>query len=239
MRSRGFTPLILLAFIALSCEDSDIRISAEYIEGLKAKREITVVLMGDSITSGNFSVSGLSLGRRLKPRLAELLGMRVSMIETGDPDETFDHALRRLDEDVFFFRPDVVLVMLGMNDISRPNFDENLFGKIAADFFQTMKKRDFLAFAVTPAGYRSFYSGRDDFSLLKSLNEIISLHAGLNHYPVIDLTDRVNELHESGSGLVDSLFADTVHLNDRGQDFVAGFICDSIRSIMEKGGGRR
>ena len=239
MRFRGLAPLIFLAFTMLSCEESDIRISAEYLDGLKTKQEITVVFVGDSITGGDYSVSGLSLGKRLKPCLAELLGTRISMIETGDPLETFDHARRRLDEDVFYFRPDVVFVMLGMNDFSHPNFDETLFEKIAADFFAAMKKRVFLAVAVTPAGYRDAFSGKDDFALMQSFNETLSLQAGLNHFPVIDLAGRMNELHERTPGLVDSLFADTVHLNDRGQDFAAGFICDSIRSIMAKGGRRR
>jgi lysophospholipase L1-like esterase len=31
-----------------------------------------------------------------------------------------------------------------------------------------------------------------------------------------------------------SLFVDTVHLNEKGQEFMAGIVCDTIRMIMER-----
>lgn len=73
-------------------------------------REQTVVCFGDSLTEGVVSASYIELLRRQLPD-------GVHLINAGENGDTVLHLLRRLARDVVAHQPDVVLVLVGLNDI--------------------------------------------------------------------------------------------------------------------------
>jgi lysophospholipase L1-like esterase len=151
---------ILLFFIFLpSCEESDLEQASEILKQISGKSEITVVLVGDSITGSEYSTSGGSWGSLLKPRLAEIMGTKISLINSARVDETYDRAIRHMQEDILSFRPDVVFVMLGMNDLQSPNMILSTFHDITFKFYETLRKQGIFVIALTPPGYRNIMPG--------------------------------------------------------------------------------
>jgi lysophospholipase L1-like esterase len=102
----------------------------------------TLVCFGDSITEGAI---GASYVDRLRERLP---GVRV--INAGINGDTIVHLLRRAERDVIGHQPDVVTIMVGLNDLT------TVFGLRSSKlFYRTLKN---LQVEVTPAhfigGYR-------------------------------------------------------------------------------------
>jgi lysophospholipase L1-like esterase len=230
----GLAYILVLSMMFLACEKSDNRRMAETFAAMKAKGEATVVLIGDSLSGAEFTASGTSWGFFLKSRLAEMLGIRISFINSSRPDETFNRAIRHLQEDVFSFRPDAVIVMLGMNDTAEPNLDIDGFRFITERFFSMLRNEGVFAVVLTTTGYRDVFPGEESYELLREFNDTLSLQARLQHFPVIDLAQIMDELRSKEPERYRSLFVDTVHLNEKGQEFVAEIVCDTIRVIVER-----
>ena len=235
MSSRWFLPYILVLSMTLfTCEKSDYRRMAETFAAMKEKEEATVVLIGDSLSGMEYTPSGTSWGYFLKSRLAEFLGIRISFINSSRPDETFSRAIRHMQEDIYSFRPDVVIVMLGMNDSTVPDLTADGFRFIAEKFFSMLRNEGMFVVVLTSTGYRDASPGDESYASIREFNSTLSLQARLQHFPVIDVARMMDELRSKEPETYRSLFVDTVHLNEKGQQLVAGFVCDSIRTMVER-----
>ncbi len=227
-------PFILFFTVFPSCEESDLQQASEIIKQISGKSEISVVLVGDSITGSEYAASGATWGSLLKPRLAEIIGTRISLINSARLDETYDRAIRHIQEDILAYRPDVVFVMLGMHDLQIPNMMLPTFGEITFKFYETLRKQGVFVIAVTPPGYRFSRLGDEQYARFHEYCDMISLQARLNHYPVINVAKTLREIQDNDPAAFDSLFEDAVHLNTKGKETVANIVADTIRRIKER-----
>jgi hypothetical protein len=116
MTYRIFFPALICFAVLFSCWKSDYSRISDTFSLLKGKREVTVVMVGDSIAEMTAPGAGDTFASRLKPKLAEFLDTRISLINSSRPNQTYDQARRFYQEDILSFRPDVVFVMLGLVD---------------------------------------------------------------------------------------------------------------------------
>jgi lysophospholipase L1-like esterase len=226
---------VLLLSASLSCEQSDTRRMAERFGAMKGKSEITVVLVGDTISDPNSSMTGSSWGRLLKALLADYMGSRISLINSIQPDLTFHNALRHMQEDIISYRPDVVIVMLGSNDAASPELSSEAFKNITEAFFAALRKEDILTLVVTSTGYRDAAPGDGKSEELYDFNKIVSLQARMQHCPVIDAAGMMDDLLKKDPDTYRSLFVDPMHLSEKGKERLAEFVFDSIRKVTDKG----
>lgn len=79
---------------------------------------MTLVALGDSITANTLHNRGhMNWVSLLDVALAEKYGFGVcTVINAGMPGATYAGSLERIDRDVLRFKPDAVIIMLGMND---------------------------------------------------------------------------------------------------------------------------
>ncbi|MFC1693898.1 hypothetical protein ACFL1R_10370, partial [Candidatus Latescibacterota bacterium] len=93
--------IILIFFVFFSCSSSR-KLIRNQLNFLDNKKDITIVLFGDSISIDRWRYNNIpSYGKILKPQLKELLDKHISFINTSLPDETFGSAKRRIQEDIF------------------------------------------------------------------------------------------------------------------------------------------
>jgi len=103
-----------------------------FLRKLEANRKVTIVALGDSITELTWHTRGrLNWCGYLQEALFEKRGRnRCWVVNSGRCGDTATGALERLDDDVFRFDPDLVIVSFGMNDacgtVTREKFREAL-----------------------------------------------------------------------------------------------------------------
>jgi lysophospholipase L1-like esterase len=105
------------------------------LEKLSRGQKVTIVALGDSITELTWHTRGhLNWCGYLQEALFETYGAnRCRVIVSGCCGENIEGASGRLDEDVFRFDPDLVIVSYGMNDalsLSIESFRRSLAGVV-------------------------------------------------------------------------------------------------------------
>lgn len=89
-----------------------------------------IVCIGDSITEQNYHLRGkLNYVGRLTERLMELYHRRSRVFNAGVSGDTTVGLLNRLERDALRFQPDLVTVMIGMNDSSGERTPLDAFGR--------------------------------------------------------------------------------------------------------------
>lgn len=83
-----------------------------------ARGEHTVIVMlGDSITEPNYHVRGhMNYAGLLHERLLEKFGRCLLAVNAGVSGNTTEDLMNRLERDVLRFSPDLVTIMIGIND---------------------------------------------------------------------------------------------------------------------------
>lgn len=91
------------------------------VEKLKTGKQVTIVAFGDSITEITFHTRGhMNWVGLLSEAIFEKYGNGVcTMINSGKCASSYTDALKRLDNDVLRFKPDLVILAFGMNDAGR------------------------------------------------------------------------------------------------------------------------
>ncbi len=90
-------------------------------EKLAAAQPVTIVSLGDSVTGVYYHTGG----RRAYPEMLQIAlekaspGAKVTVINAGVSGNSTQDALKRLQKDVLDHKPDLVTVMLGLNDMVR------------------------------------------------------------------------------------------------------------------------
>jgi len=205
-------------------------------ESLKTYKEVTVIVFGDSISGGRgFSETGTSYASFMKPMLENMLGCRVSMINSSAADETYKTAVRRVQEDILSFRPDIVFVMLGFVDSNTPGLIEQIFTNQVDDFLKKLREQNIFTIVLTSIGARDIEYGKDyRYDRLKDFNDIITYRAALYHYPSIDVCAYMEKVLKNKPEEYRNMFSDAVHLNEKGQKFVADYIMKYITDALNK-----
>lgn len=235
-----YRALLLLITAAMSvsfsgCDGSGERIRERFAE-LNIKQELTVVVLGDSVSGGRqFSITGTSYSSFLKPKLQALVDKQISMINSSEEDETFSHVIRRVQEDVLSYRPDVVFVMLGLVDATNPQKFEYVFQRQVDQFMEAMIERNLFIVVLTTTPYRDITNDTDPlYKRLVAFNDVISYSARLHSFPVIDIFKYMDRERKKDFDGYRDMFSDPLHLNEKGQQFVADCIYREIAGALEK-----
>lgn len=203
---------------------------------LKDKDEIIAVVFGDSISGGRgFSETGTSYGSFLKPMMADYFGKKISMVHTCKAGDTYKTGIRRVEEDIVSFRPDVVFIMLGLSDSITQGLFQTVFKNQVDDFLKTMQEYKIYVIVLTTTGFQEI-SYMEDFRYirLKEFNDIIKYSAAYHHFPVIDVGLYMEKLWKKEPEVYKSMFTDLIHLNETGQKYVADYIMKTISDALEE-----
>jgi len=198
-----------------------------------------VVFFGDSITEAGAKPGGYILkigdlvaGEKLTDQF-ELIGAGVS------GNKVYDLYLR-LEDDVLSKNPDVVMIFIGVNDVwhkrtSGTGTDADKFEKFYTAIIKKLQARNIKVVLCTPAaiGEKTDFSNELDGDLNKYSNIIRAL-AVKNGLPVVDLRKsflEYNKQYNTENKESGILTSDRVHLNEKGNQFVAEEMWKAIKSI--------
>ncbi|WP_300363246.1 arylesterase [Hydrogenimonas sp.] len=170
-----------------------------------------IVAFGDSLTAGTGATEGFSY----PAQLSQMLG--IDVINAGVPGETTANALRRLPSVLQRYKPDIVILAVGMNDVlmgrKRDKIEENLVKMV-----ELVKK----------AGAKPVIVGVPDMDLIELM---ISSDIGL-YEDVAKKTGALYIPNVFGPVLKnEDLKNDHVHPNDRGYKVVAQKIYSYLREM--------
>jgi lysophospholipase L1-like esterase len=188
-----------------------------------------IVFFGDSITQAGIQPTGYitKLGQLLNEKK---IGEKYELIGAGiGGNKAYDLYLR-MDEDVLAKKPDAVVIWVGVNDVwhkrtSGTGTDADKFEKFYNAIIKKLKNNNIAVLICTPAaiGEKTDFTNELDGDLNK-YSEIIRNIAKNNSCPLIDLRkaflsyNLANNKDNKESGI---LTTDRVHLNEKGNQFVA------------------
>ena len=204
----------------------------------KADKKKKVIFFGDSITQAGVEPKGyISV---LKDMLAKqgITGYELAGAGIGG-NKVYDLYLR-LEDDVISQSPDVVVIWVGVNDVwHKRSFGTGTDADKFEKFYRAIIKKIEAAHAkvvlVTPAtiGEKNDYSNELDGDLNKYSSIIRSIAAD-KQLPLIDLRkiftdyEKTNNPANADRGI---LTADGVHLNDKGNQFVAEQVWTVLKDV--------
>ena len=220
-------------FVFFSCITIN-TIVRQHFESLKSKKEIVVVIFGDSISGGGgISQTGTSYGTFLKAMLEKLFQCHVSLINSSRQDESYRIAHRRIQEDILSYRPDIVFVMLGFVDAFLPGILPTTHLDNINKFLSELKKSGVFVIVLTTTGLRDVETKNDmRVQILENYNNVVRDCTRYYHYPLIDIARHMDNLRLSKPREYLSMFGDYILLNDKGKEYVADYIYHRITTIL-------
>ena len=220
MRYKELISLVLMVTFFISC----------------STKEIKVAIVGDSITEG-YGLSNQS--RNAYPVMVDsILGSNYSVLNCGRSSTTVqkkgDVPYWNCSEfyNVFAFKPDIIVIKLGTNDV-RPRMDGKAgtnwndvdFSKdyqAMIDTFNTINTKPKIFLCLPTPIYKNIFNWNDgDSSLRVSVVPAIKKIAEVNDLPIIDLYTQMSNQPEN--------FLDGIHPNEKGTRIMAEFIAKSIK----------
>ena len=198
-----------------------------------------VVFFGDSITEAGAKPGGyilkigdLAAGDKVADQF-ELIGAGIG------GNKVYDLYLR-LEDDVLSKNPDVVMIFIGVNDVwhkrtSGTGTDADKFEKFYTAIIKKLQARNIKVVLCTPAaiGEKTDFSNELDGDLNKYSNIIRGL-AVRNGLPVVDLRKsflEYNKQYNTENKESGILTSDRVHLNEKGNQFVAEEMWRVIKAL--------
>jgi lysophospholipase L1-like esterase len=217
-----FFPLFMLAFI-------------------NPPKKTKVVFFGDSITQAGVQPNGyiVKLDSMIKqlhlPDSIELAGAGIG------GNKVYDLYLR-MEEDVLAKNPNVVVIYVGINDVwhkasSGTGTDPDKFEKFYRAIIKKLQDKNIKVIVCTPSviGERNDNSNQQDGDL-NNYSNIIRRMAKELSLPVIDLRSafadylKANNPTNAEKGI---LTVDRVHLNEKGNLFVAGEMWKVLQTAVK------
>jgi alpha-L-fucosidase 2 len=220
MKQKELVSLALMVVLFISC----------------SKKEVKVAIVGDSITEG-YGLSNQS--RNAYPVMVDsILGSNYSVLNCGRSSTTVqktgDVPYWNCSEfyNVFAFKPDIIVIKLGTNDV-RPrmdgkpgtNWNDVDFRKdyqAMIDTFNTINTKPKIFLCLPTPIYENIFNWNDgDSSLCASVDPAIKAIAEVNNLPLIDLYTQLSNQPEN--------FIDGIHPNEKGTRIMAEIIASSIK----------
>ena len=203
-------------------------------------KKLRVVFFGDSITQAGVQPTGyitkldsIVMQAHL-PDSVELIGAGIS------GNKVYDLYLR-MEDDVLKENPDVVLIYVGINDVwhkasSGTGTDPEKFEKFYRAIIKRLQDKNIKVILCTPSviGERNDNSNQQDGDLNQYSNIIRSIAKDLS-LPVCDLHNAFSEYLKANNptnaekGI---LTVDRVHLNEKGNLFVAGQMWKVLKNVL-------
>jgi isoamyl acetate esterase len=197
-----------------------------------------IVFFGDSITQagvapkGYISVFGEKLAAKGLKDQYELIGAGIG------GNKVYDLYLR-MEDDVLSKSPDIVVIWVGVNDVWHKRTygtgtDPDKFEKFYTAIIKKLQAKNIKVYVCTPAaiGEKTDFSNELDGDL-NQYSKLIRTLAQKNNCDLIDLRDAflkydaANNKENKESGI---LTTDRVHLNEKGNNFVA----DEMMKVIVK-----
>src|SRR5258706_1680898 len=198
-----------------------------------------VVFFGDSITEAGAKPGGyilkigdLAAGEKVADQF-ELIGAGIG------GNKVYDLYLR-LEDDVLSKSPDVVMIFIGVNDVwhkrtSGTGTDADKFEKFYTAIIKKLQARNIKVLICTPAaiGEKTDFSNELDGDLNKYAGIIRNI-ANNNSCQLIDLRKlflEYNKQYNTENKESGILTSDRVHLNEKGNQFVAEEMWRVIKAL--------
>ena len=198
-----------------------------------------VIFFGDSITQAGVQPGGYitKVGQLAesdkKADQFEFIGAGIS------GNKVYDLYLR-MDQDVLSKNPDIVIIYIGVNDVWHKRTygtgtDPEKFEKFYNAIIEKLKAKNIRMILATPAtiGEKTDFSNELDGDL-NAYSNLIRKIASTNNLPLIDLRKSFldyNKQNNSSNATKGILTTDGVHLNEKGNELVAGEMWKAIQSL--------
>jgi acyl-CoA thioesterase-1 len=190
-------------------------------------KTVKIVCFGDSITGVYYHTGG-------QRAWCDMLGLalmraypkaKVEMINAGKSGHTTADALKRIDKDVLSKKPDLVVVMFGMNDIVRvPAWD---YGDNLRQIVKLIRAAGAEAVLCTSSPIVTDDDTRTAALLAEYSNFLFRTAADL-HVPVVDNQRIFREIRASDEHTLIALMSDTFHPNMHGHMRMAEAMASTI-----------
>lgn len=206
------------------------------------QKKTKIIFFGDSITElgvqrakyvGYILKLDSMLKLEKKTDQYELIGSGISA------NKVYDLYLR-MEEDVLAKNPDIVVIYVGVNDVWHKTLlgtgtDADKFEKFYQAIIKKLKDKNIKVMLCTPAvvGEKTDMSNQLDGDLNKYSNIIRDL-AKKNNLPLVDLRKKfIDYLKDNNPDNKEKevLTYDRVHMNNKGNQFLADAMWDAIKEI--------
>jgi lysophospholipase L1-like esterase len=193
-------------------------------------KKVKVLFFGDSITQAGVEPDGYIVKMDSIIKQSHLSNS-IELVGAGIGGNKVYDLYLRMEDDVIMQHPDVVMIYVGINDVwhktsSGTGTDADKFEKFYRAIIKKLQEKNIKVIVCTPSviGERNDHSNQQD-SDLDSYSNIIRKIAKDMSLPVCDLRKafadylKVNNPSNLEKGILTS---DRVHLNTKGNLFVAG-----------------
>jgi lysophospholipase L1-like esterase len=208
------------------------------VSSMIAEKPKRVIFFGDSITQMGANPGGyiVKMGEMLEQKG---IAKNYELIGAGIGGNKVYDLYLRLEDDVLSKNPDIVFIWVGVNDVwhkvsSGTGTDPDKFEKFYTALIKKLQDKGIRVILVTPAciGEKTDFTNQQDGDLNKYAQIIRNL-AKNYHCELVDLREAFltynmkNNPDNKESGI---LTVDRVHLNQKGNEFVAEKMFDVLVS---------
>jgi hypothetical protein len=227
--------MVACILLSVSCSSPSALIRGHLAE-IGQQNDVVIVVYGDELSGGDANVGlGNSYADILKPGLAELLGKRISVINTSRENESYQFAARRIQPDILSYRPDFVFVMLGRVDTFTPFLPLETHRLNVEKFIAELKRERKFVVMITTPGLRSFPSAEpEDIQQYDDFVQVTRDIARVYQFPCIDIAAQMKRIMRNDEEEYRSLFSDNSNLSDKGKQFIADYILSRFRAALEE-----
>jgi lysophospholipase L1-like esterase len=214
---KTFSKAVLLLIICISAMS------------MAKQKKTRIIFFGDSITQAGVGATGY-ITKMQKMLQDKGTAGQYELIGAGIGGNKVYDLYLRMDDDVLAKNPDVVVIWVGVNDVwhkasSGTGTDADKFEKFYTAIIKKLQAKNIQVALCTPStiGERTDYSNQQDGDL-NNYSNIIRKLAKANNCRLIDLRTDFREYNlknnpeNKESGI---LTTDRVHLNEKGNAFVA------------------
>jgi isoamyl acetate esterase len=206
---------------------------------VKRQEKKKVIFFGDSITQAGVNPGGY-IDLLNKMLVTENLAAKYELIGAGIGGNKIYDLYLRMDSDVVVKNPDIVILYVGVNDVWHKTSygtgtDPDKFEKFYEAVINKLKAKKVKLILCTPAaiGEKTDHSNQQDGDLNKYSGIIRNL-AAKHQTGLVDLRKSFLEYNlQNNPGNKESgiLTSDRVHLNAKGNDFVAKEMWKEISKV--------
>jgi lysophospholipase L1-like esterase len=203
------------------------------------QKKTKVIFFGDSITELGVKPGGYVTRVDSMSKL-DGKGDQYDFAGSGISGNKVYDLYLRLEDDVLSKNPDVVVIYVGVNDVWHKTLlgtgtDADKFEKFYQSIIKKLKDKNIKAILCTPAvvGEKTDFSNPLDGDLNRYSN-IIREIAKKNNLPLVDLRKQFLEYYKTNNPNNEEkniLTYDKVHLNPKGNQFVADLMWKAVREL--------
>lgn len=193
---------------------------------VSCQSEIRVACVGDSITNGGGKDNAASFYPML---LDQMLGDNYEVLNCGESGATMQadgnkpYWYQKDLANVFVYKPQVIVIMLGTNDSKTPNWNAASFERdyqLMIDSLKTLDTNPEIFLCSPPPAFSSAWEISDS-TIQNGVIPIVNRIAEKNGLQVIDVYNNMTEMSD--------LFPDGIHPKGKGIEILAETIAKGIR----------